>query len=68
MIAERLRAEIAAIPAQTSQGKIRINISIGVASHDPREHVELETLLNHADRALYQAKQNGRNRVRVSKI
>jgi len=68
MIAERLRGEIAASPAQTTHGKIRVNISIGVASHSPQEHAELETLLNHADRALYQAKQNGRNRVRVSKI
>ena len=67
MIAERLRSEIAASPAQTAQGKIRVNISIGVASHNPQEQVELETLLNHADRALYQAKQNGRNRVCVSK-
>ncbi len=41
--------------------KISITVSIGVAQYDPAESYEY--MIFRADQALYQAKQNGRNRV-----
>lgn len=38
-----------------------ISLSIGCASFDPQEPISDEELLKRADRALYQAKENGRN-------
>jgi diguanylate cyclase (GGDEF)-like protein len=42
-----------------------ISISMGVAFY-PRHGTSVDELLKAADRALYQAKQSGRNRVRIS--
>lgn len=57
--AERLRARM---EAEFSQTKVRVTLSAGVAEHDGVEHIE--SLLRRADRALYEAKAAGRNRVR----
>jgi len=65
-IADRLRIDIASTTIPTSQGKIQLTTSIGVASNIAEEHAELEVLINQADHALYQSKQNGRNRVSIS--
>lgn len=43
--------------------QVNITISIGVANIKPSE--SLNSLLAHADNALYRAKQNGRNRVEI---
>lgn len=60
--AERLRQETAAHPATTPAGEILVTISIGVTPlFADDEHVD--TVLARADRALYRAKGNGRNRV-----
>jgi len=40
-----------------------VSVSCGVASVMPDDHASLETLLQSADYALYQAKLQGRNRV-----
>jgi diguanylate cyclase len=56
-LAERLRVYIA---AQSIEGH-NLTISIGVAQHQQNESTE--ALLDRADKALYQAKHQGRNRV-----
>jgi diguanylate cyclase (GGDEF)-like protein len=68
-VAERLRAHIAglSIPVDDrdeSAGRVRLTISVGVASLDG-ESRELTDLLAAADAALYHAKEIGRNKTHV---
>jgi len=60
--AERLRQRIAIEPAQTPAGAIPMTVSIGVTPFAPRDS-GIDAILARADRALYRAKANGRNRV-----
>jgi two-component system, cell cycle response regulator len=61
--AERLRACIAAEPFQaTGETTLKVTASVGVAALD-EAHAALEGLFKRADRALYVAKQGGRNKV-----
>jgi diguanylate cyclase (GGDEF)-like protein len=60
-LAERMRAKVA---AATFPGDQKLTISIGVAA--TAEPTLFTTLMEHADRALYAAKQGGRNQVRVA--
>jgi len=62
-VAERLRAEVQRTPAGFEQRMIHYTVSIGVAMLDEHMH-GLDELIKLADQALYQAKRNGRNRVR----
>lgn len=58
ILAERIRATVAAHTFSVVGPK---NCSLGVASYRPGDTVE--TIMSRADAALYEAKQNGRNRV-----
>lgn len=60
-IAERIRLAIAGMNTQYQQQTIRITASIGIACLNRGE--ALPAWFERADRALYQAKQSGRNRV-----
>jgi diguanylate cyclase (GGDEF)-like protein len=60
-LAERIRAKVA---AATFPGGLKLTISIGVAA--TAEPALFTSLMERADQALYAAKQNGRNQVRVS--
>ncbi len=65
-IAERLREKVARCEAILESGvTLHFTVSIGVAMLKEKGG-NLVTLLNFADKALYQAKQSGRNRVSVS--
>ncbi len=57
-IAERIRGQLANSPLHT--GHV-LTASFGIADMQPEDH--WEQLLDRADQALYQAKQDGRNRV-----
>lgn len=63
VLAERLRTAIAALPA-SSCGGATLTASLGVAGRSG--NTSLEQLVNEADRQLYLAKEQGRNRVCVS--
>jgi diguanylate cyclase (GGDEF)-like protein len=61
-VAERLRKAVELIEISYSGQRIFLTVSIGVASALPGDR-SLNALLERADRALYQAKADGRNRV-----
>jgi diguanylate cyclase (GGDEF)-like protein/PAS domain S-box-containing protein len=63
-VVERLRARVAQKTLRFEGQAVLVSISIGVAGCD-ETCLRLETLLSHADAALYDAKQAGRNRVAV---
>ncbi|HEX4853427.1 GGDEF domain-containing protein [Arenimonas sp.] len=63
--AERMRASLELHPLQLREGPLAITVSIGVASLAPGSRAEGTDLYRAADRAMYQAKTDGRNRVRI---
>jgi diguanylate cyclase (GGDEF)-like protein len=63
-IANRIRVMIMDNPFTDSEIHIKITVSIGLASLQYQEH--FDALIQHADTALYQAKNQGRNRVVVA--
>jgi diguanylate cyclase (GGDEF)-like protein len=60
--AERLRSSIEHSVFKAYDEKVSITISIGVSSF-PEDGIDENTLIESADRALYKAKEDGRNRV-----
>ena len=63
-VAERIRHAVRDKPFLCSAGETQVTLSLGVATLDPTED-SLERLIERADRALYQAKRRGRDRVVV---
>jgi diguanylate cyclase (GGDEF)-like protein len=65
-LAERLREVVCREPVPTEVGPLPVTISVGMAHHDDGGQ-HLRELLARADAALYEAKQNGRNRVAIAR-
>ncbi|TWI58707.1 diguanylate cyclase (GGDEF)-like protein [Pseudomonas duriflava] len=61
ILAEKLRDKAAKLQFSHDDVSIQITVSIGVAQLRPNEN--LEQLIGRGDRALYSAKQRGRNRI-----
>jgi diguanylate cyclase (GGDEF)-like protein len=61
---QRLRAAMATNPLNWQMRPINVTVSIGVTAITRSDH-GIEPPLSRADKALYQAKQNGRNRVEI---
>ena len=64
-IAEELREITERINWGNDLPGLRVTISIGVAVYDATYHRTLDTLIGSADTALYEAKNSGRNTVRL---
>ncbi len=66
-VAEKIRQHVEAIEIIDNDLTLRFTVSLGVALYDEAiDNKNLEYTLKRADKALYMAKQNGRNQVRVS--
>lgn len=64
-VAERIRQQVEDTPISVlDQEVLNVTLSIGVASYDG--HPDYQYLINAADKALYSAKQGGRNRVTLA--
>ena len=61
---ERLRLHLQEMPVHTKAGDVAMTFSAGVAQHQPNETVA--QTLGRADKALYQAKGNGRNQTQAA--
>lgn len=60
--AERLRARVEALPIPTEGHVLRVTISLGVSVSLPSD-ADVHEIIGRADKALYQAKNTGRNKV-----
>jgi len=63
-IAQRLQNEFKLLTVPVRGGKIKFTASIGVATAKAREN--MEKLISQADKALYKAKNQGKNRVTIN--
>lgn len=63
-LAERLRE---AVSAERVAGDISTTMSLGVSASNPGQRFSYEAVFAQADAALYEAKRNGRDQVRVSR-
>ncbi len=65
--AERVREGIASTSTEYEGKKLTVTVSLGVAQYDAVRDTAGKALIDRADQALYTSKQDGRNRVTVSK-
>jgi diguanylate cyclase (GGDEF)-like protein len=65
IIAERIRQMVEATPVEFGDIQFHLTCSAGVAEFDPI-HEPVQTIVERADEAMYQAKNQGRNRVAVA--
>jgi len=68
VVAERARAAVEGIYFVNRGIQVYLRVSIGVASRIPEPEDNSEPLITAADKALYQAKNSGRNRVVVADV
>ena len=70
LMAETMRTEIEALQIKHAKSHVSeyISISAGVATTVPDSDTESSSLLKLADRALYDAKEQGRNRINIAPV
>ncbi|MBF0494455.1 MAG: diguanylate cyclase [Candidatus Omnitrophica bacterium] len=64
-VAERIRQKVEAEEIPSKSGKLKVTISLGVSAY-PQHGTDPKALIEAADKALYRAKEAGRNRVEVA--
>jgi diguanylate cyclase (GGDEF)-like protein len=64
-VAERLRMSVAAMKVPWNPPLPQVTISMGLVSFDNRTNASADEIISRADEALYQSKENGRNRTSV---
>lgn len=62
LVAERLRAVVAAAPLDLEGKSVPTSVSIGIACY-PGDGRDTRQLIDHADRAMYQSKERGKNTI-----
>ncbi len=62
----RLRIETQKMTPKANDASVFVTISMGVAATDPKQEVSAEGLITMADQALYRAKREGKNCVRIA--
>jgi len=60
---ERIRAEVESHVFRFEGREIRVTVSIGVVTVYPHERLSINEIVERADRAMYEAKRSGKNRV-----
>ena len=63
--AQRLYEKIQITDVVFNNKSIKYTLSTGVAINECNENVPLKTILKHSDKALYAAKNNGRNQIAI---
>ncbi len=61
-VASRIREAVAGVPLDIDGKRVGCTVSIGLASH-PADGSSMDAVVARADRAMYEAKRTGRNRV-----
>ncbi|MCC7420607.1 MAG: HDOD domain-containing protein [Planctomycetaceae bacterium] len=69
-VAERLRSRVEAEEIRFGETPVRVTVSVGAAVAIPRRNETdlAKRLLTEADEAMYEAKQNGRNQIRIRSL
>ena len=62
-LAERIRIAVAGVPIEAPSGPVNVTVSLGTVVRTMEQGTNFKTLIDEADRALYRAKDGGRNRV-----
>lgn len=65
-VAERLLHHISALEIPTEEGMLQVTASIGVTTRS--DNFEIAEMIAETDQALYSAKENGRNQVRIAGV
>lgn len=65
ILAARIHKQIARVSGKLPQEQLAITVSIGISSANAKGSIQPRHVIEEADRALYLAKENGRNRTEV---
>jgi diguanylate cyclase (GGDEF)-like protein len=64
-VAERVWQKVADTPIKRAGVEVNVSVSLGVANKEQNSSMTSNTLIDHADQALYAAKKAGRNQVKI---